>query len=57
MKDNMSKINIQYSNAEILKRVFRCRECGYDLLMFGCKNSRCKNFYKSSLKRNKIFKI
>jgi len=45
---SMSKINVQYSNKVILKSIFKCNLCKKQLLMFGCPDSKCENYYKNS---------
>ena len=48
-KMSMSKVNVQYSNRTILESVFKCKICGKQLLMFGCPDSECENYYKNSV--------
>ncbi len=37
--------DINYPRA-ILASVFKCKKCGSELLMFGCPNQECNNYYK-----------
>lgn len=37
----------------MLNHYFRCSLCGRPLLMFGCDNPNCKNYYKKRLEREK----
>ena len=53
MGEGMSRVNVQYSNGDILNRVFRCGN-GHRLLMFGCDQSDCK--YSQSAKLLTTFK-
>ena len=45
----MSQVNVQYSNRAILESVFKCKICGKQLLMLGCPDSECENYYKNSV--------
>ena len=47
----MTKIanDINYSR-ELLAYYLRCKLCGYSLLMFGCDNLSCKNYWKNNIK-------
>ena len=40
-------------DTEILRSVFKCKLCGFPLLMFGCSNPNCENYYKKQLEREK----
>jgi len=45
----MSKISMDINYMQILlKRYFRCK-CGNELLMFGCDNPKCVNFWKKRI--------
>ena len=35
----------------ILARFYKCKLCNYPLVMDGCENSNCKNYYKKLLKK------
>jgi hypothetical protein len=37
--------DVNYSRV-ILSSVFKCKLCSCELLMFGCPNSECNNYYK-----------
>ena len=41
--------DINYSRS-ILDKVFRCK-CGHPLLMFGCDNPDCDNFWRKRIKK------
>ncbi|KKL68217.1 hypothetical protein LCGC14_2127210 [marine sediment metagenome] len=44
--------DINYDRA-ILASVFKCSICGKELLMFGCPDSECENYYKNSVGWNR----
>ena len=50
----MAKIgnDINYSS-ELLNDYFRCTLCRYPLLMFGCDNPSCKNYWKNNIQVKK----
>ena len=52
-RTNMSKLNVQYSSTELLRYVFRCKICKYPLVMYGCTNQTCENYYKKNIKNEK----
>ena len=47
-------MNIKYHQA-ILSNIFKCK-CGQPLLMFGCGNKHCSNYYKTNLIEVKLSK-
>ena len=44
----MQKLNVQYTN---FGRVFHCKKCGHPLLMDGCDNENCSNYYKKVIRQ------
>ena len=44
--------DINYSRG-ILSSIFKCSICGKELLMFGCPDSECENYYKNSVGWNR----
>lgn len=48
----MQKINVQYSNKLWLDKMFRCKLCGADTLMFGCENPECKDYHLGKQKQS-----
>ena len=50
---SMSKINVQYSNKAILESIFNCKVCGSPIIMFGCSNVGCSNYYKKNLNKER----
>lgn len=42
------KINVQYSNKEWIRKLFRCKFCGADTILIGCPNPDCKDYYKKN---------
>lgn len=48
-----------YSSA-ILRQIYKCKLCGRPLLMHGCDNSKCENFFLKNIldqKENSLFSI
>lgn len=45
------KLNVQYSSRELMNSVFKCKTCGYPLLMFGCANKKCENSNSNNIKK------
>lgn len=45
----MSGVNAQYGNRAILDSVFKCKKCSSPLLMFGCDNNSCDNYWKDKI--------
>lgn len=50
----MSGISVQYQCRSILESVFKCNLCGCPLLMFGCDNPQCNNFWKKNLNKKEV---
>lgn len=47
MKQLGSKGNEQpYMSKDLMKSIYQCSYCNKPLLMFGCDNPKCENYYK-----------
>lgn len=38
-------------STDLLKSIFKCNKCGNPLLMFGCDNPNCNNYWEKQLQR------
>jgi hypothetical protein len=46
----MQKLNVQYTN---FGRAYHCKMCGHPLLMDGCDNENCINYYLTIIRQKK----
>lgn len=44
-----SGVSSQYSSRPILESIFKCRICRFPLLMFGCNNKDCENYWEKRI--------
>lgn len=41
-----------YMSKELMRSIYNCPYCKQELLMFGCDNPKCENYYIKNLARN-----